>query len=373
MWILHSTSEPKYRRSNRIIFNVFFSVDYSFERIQLLKFEIRDYSVGSSVKNTVSNLIGTCVFNLGELIGTFGVKLQVALKRLNQSFLSTKTSIVAKSNGQLRVVPQGLYRGWAIVSARLPEKSLPVILQFSGKNLKKKNKFFDETSVFFVIHKLENDSKKKEIYRSEVIKNHSHPIWRPFNLHLRKIADHRNRDEMNKTGLIGSFLTTYAKMKYGPGEENVYNLINQKKMSKKGYLKSGTMQLIKFCDVSIYSFLDYITSGTQLHLAVAVDFSSELNICNVNDIRTFDVDFECTLRGVVNILRNYNPSKSFPTFGLGARIPPLYNNSDVFHLNFDVEPYCNGIEGILEAYRNARRSVMLSDRAEYLPVVNAVA
>ncbi|VDO41300.1 unnamed protein product [Onchocerca flexuosa] len=181
------------------------------------------------------------------------------------------------------------------------------------------------------------------------------------------------RDEMNKTGLIGSFLTTYAKMKYGPGEENVYNLINQKKMSKKGYLKSGTMQLIKFCDVSIYSFLDYITSGTQLHLAVAVDFSSELNICNVNDIRTFDVDFECTLRGVVNILRNYNPSKSFPTFGLGARIPPLYNNSDVFHLNFDVEPYCNGIEGILEAYRNARRSVMLSDRAEYLPVVNAVA
>ncbi|VDO41699.1 unnamed protein product, partial [Onchocerca flexuosa] len=143
MWILHSTSEPKYRRSNRIIFNVFFSVDYSFERIQLLKFEIRDYSVGSSVKNTVSNLIGTCVFNLGELIGTFGVKLQVAL--------NTKTSIVAKSNGQLRVVPQGLYRGWAIVSARLPEKSLPVILQFSGKNLKKKNKFFDETSVFFVV------------------------------------------------------------------------------------------------------------------------------------------------------------------------------------------------------------------------------
>ncbi|VDM92503.1 unnamed protein product [Onchocerca ochengi] len=374
LWILHSTSEPKYRRSNRVIFDVFFSVDYFFERIQLLKFEIRDYSVGGSVKNTVSNLIGTCVFNLDELIGTFGVKLQVTL--------NTKTSIIARTNGQLQIVPRGLYRGWAIVYARLPEKSSPVILQFSGKNLKKKNKFFDETSVFFVIYKLEKDNKKKEIYRSEVMQNHSHPIWRPFNLHLRKIADHRNRlleisvmysDEMNKTGLIGSFLTTYAKMKYGPGEGNVYNLINPKKMSKKGYLKSGTMQLIKFCDVSFYSFLDYITSGTQLHLAVAVDFSSELSFYDINDIRTFDIDFECALRGVDNILRNYNPSKSFPTFGFGARIPPIYNNSDAFHLNFGVEPYCHGVEGILEAHRNARRSVIPNDHAEYLPVVNAVA
>lgn len=69
-------------------------------------------------------------------------------------------------------------------------------------------------------------------------------------------------DEMNKTGMIGSFLTTYAKMKYGPGEENIYNLINPKKKSKKGYLNSGTMELIKFSDVSFYSFLDYITSGS---------------------------------------------------------------------------------------------------------------
>lgn len=70
------------------------------------------------------------------------------------------------------------------------------------------------------------------------------------------------RDEMNKIGIIGSFLTTYAKMKYGPGAENVYNLVNHKKKSKKKYLKSGTMELIKFSDVSFYSFLDYITSGS---------------------------------------------------------------------------------------------------------------
>lgn len=68
-------------------------------------------------------------------------------------------------------------------------------------------------------------------------------------------------DEVNKVGLIGSFLTTYAKMKYGPGPENIYKLVNPKKKAKKGYSNSGKMELIKFSDVSFYSFLDYITSG----------------------------------------------------------------------------------------------------------------
>ena len=66
---------------------------------------------------------------------------------------------------------------------------------------------------------------------------------------------------MDRQGFIGSFLTSYAKMKYGPGPENVYNVVNSKKQTKKGYSNSGTFELIKFTDVSFYSFLDYITSG----------------------------------------------------------------------------------------------------------------
>uniref|UniRef100_A0A0R3RKJ1 C2 domain-containing protein n=1 Tax=Elaeophora elaphi TaxID=1147741 RepID=A0A0R3RKJ1_9BILA len=267
----------------------------------------RDFSIGSRSKNTSGNVIGSSIFKLDELIGAFGTQLQLPL--------CAKTSIITTSVGQLQAVPEELYCGLILITARLPEKAAPVILQFSGKNLKKKDKFFDETSVFFVINKIENDKTKTELYRSEAIREHSHPIWRPFNLHLRKIADHRNRlleiavmyrDEMNKIGMIGSFLTTYAKMKYGPGEENVYNLVNPKKKSKKGYLKSGTMELIKFSDVSFYSFLDYITSGTQLHLAIAVDFSANLTINKLYDMPAFDSDFDCAIKGIAGIIRHYN-------------------------------------------------------------------
>ncbi|VDM92542.1 unnamed protein product, partial [Litomosoides sigmodontis] len=213
IWLLHSTSEPKLRSSNHISFNMSFTVDYFFERVQLLKIEIRDFSIGAAFKNAVGNVIGSCVFELDELIGAFGTQIKLPL--------STKTSVINRSSGRAQVIPQGSHCGWIHVSGRLPEKAAPVILQFSGKNLEKKDKFFDETSVFFTIHKIENDETKTELYRSEALREHSHPIWRPFNLHLKKIADNRNRlleitvmyrDEMNKIGVIGSFLTTYAKM-----------------------------------------------------------------------------------------------------------------------------------------------------------------
>lgn len=41
------------------------------------------------------------------------------------------------------------------------------------------------------------------------------------------------RDVDNKEGYIGKFLTTYAKMKYGPGSDNVYSVINEYKQQQK--------------------------------------------------------------------------------------------------------------------------------------------
>lgn len=41
------------------------------------------------------------------------------------------------------------------------------------------------------------------------------------------------RDVDGSEGFIGKFLTTYAKMKYGPGPDNVYAIINEKKQHEK--------------------------------------------------------------------------------------------------------------------------------------------
>lgn len=103
-------------------------------------------------KNYLINLIPTC-FVCHKLYFLLSLNFIFHNSILsNKIFFSTKISVISKSTGRVQIVPQGLHCGWIHVSGRLPEKAAPVILQFSGKNLEKKDKFFDETSVFFTVN-----------------------------------------------------------------------------------------------------------------------------------------------------------------------------------------------------------------------------
>ncbi|KIH49981.1 hypothetical protein ANCDUO_19943, partial [Ancylostoma duodenale] len=140
------------------------------------------------------------------------------------------------------------------------------------------------------------------------------------------------RDVDGSEGYIGKFLTTYAKMKYGPGPDNVYTVINElKAQQKKNYENSGRMELVKFTDVSFFSFLDYIVSGTQLHYEVAVDFSCDDTVSDA-DQRRFDADLQLAIRAIGGILRDYTPNRLFAAFGLGAKTPPTFHEAHEFHL-----------------------------------------
>lgn len=44
------------------------------------------------------------------------------------------------------------YKGLAIIQGRLAEKAEPVFIQFAGRNLEKKAKFFDETKVYYQVN-----------------------------------------------------------------------------------------------------------------------------------------------------------------------------------------------------------------------------
>lgn len=79
-----------------------------------------------------------------------------------------------------------------IVRASLAPKAQPVILQFGAHHLSKRD-FFDESGLFFKIHRVENNSERTLIYKSEVVPNSIHPKWRQFSLQMSRIADNRNR------------------------------------------------------------------------------------------------------------------------------------------------------------------------------------
>lgn len=60
--------------------------------------------------------------------------------------------------------------------------------------------------------------------------------------------------------------------------------------------------------------------------------------------------------------------------GFGAKIPPNTEVSHEFFLNFNPQnPFCHGVEGILESYRSALHAVRLSGPTYFAPVINHVA
>ncbi|XP_018426364.1 PREDICTED: copine-3-like [Nanorana parkeri] len=65
--------------------------------------------------------------------------------------------------------------------------------------------------------------------------------------------------------------------------------------------------------------------------------------------------------------------KLFPAFGFGAQVPPNWQVSHEFALNFDpANPYCPGVQGIVDAYRQALPQVRLYGPTNFSPIINHI-
>ncbi|KAL9974985.1 hypothetical protein ACROYT_G012097 [Oculina patagonica] len=80
------------------------------------------------------------------------------------------------------------------------------------------------------------------------------------------------------------------------------------------------------------------------------------------------------LTAVGEIIQDYDSDKLFPSFGFGARIPPSYQVSHQFPLNFNPNnPYCAGLPGLVQAYQTCIQSVQLYGPTNISPIINHVA
>ncbi|KAG8002720.1 Copine-5 [Nibea albiflora] len=198
---------------------------------------------------------------------------------------------------------------------------------------------------------------------------------------------------------IGEFTTSYKELCRGQSQLNIYEVVNaKKKIKKKRYINSGTVSLLSFNVESEHTFLDYIKGGTQIHFTVAIDFtasnavslalalwfasltplvlkgnpsqSTSLHYMNPYQMNAYAM----ALKAVGEIIQDYDSDKMFPALGFGAKLPPDGRVSHEFPLNGNIEnPYCNGMEGILEAYHQSLKTVQLYGPTNFAPVVNHVA
>uniref|UniRef100_A0A8C4H2G3 Copine 3 n=1 Tax=Dicentrarchus labrax TaxID=13489 RepID=A0A8C4H2G3_DICLA len=181
--------------------------------------------------------------------------------------------------------------------------------------------------------------------------------------------------------LIGIFETTMTRLKEAsrtsPAEFECVN--SKKKQKKKGYKNSGVVG-VKLCQVvKEYTFLDYIMGGCQLNFTVAIDFTGSngdpkspqsLHYISPQGVN----EYLSAIWSVGNVIQDYDSDKMFPAFGFGAQIPPTWQVSHEFPLNFNpANPFCAGVEGVVEAYRVCLPQVKLYGPTNFSPIINHVA
>eukprot|EP00069_Balaena_mysticetus_P021439 bmy_00591T0 len=221
----------------------------------------------------------------------------------------------------------------------------------------------------------------------QVIKNNLNPTWKRFSVPLQHFCGGdpstpiqvrcSDYDSDGSHDLIGTFHTSLAQLQAVPAEFECIHLEKQQK--KKSYKNSGTI-CVKICQVETeYSFLDYVMGGCQINFTVGVDFTGSngdpsspdslhyLSPAGVNEYLT-------ALWSVGSVVQDYDSDKLFPAFGFGAQVPPDWQVSHEFALNFNPNnPYCAGIQGIVDAYRQALPQVRLYGPTNFAPIINHVA
>lgn len=340
-----------------------FVLDYYFEMVQRLRFCVYD------IDNNTYNLDDDDF--LGELECTLG---QIVSNREMTQPLLLKNKRPA-GHGTITI------RAEEITDNRV------ALFQVSARKLDKKYLWWSDPFLEFF---KQTETGWQLAHRTEVVRDNLNPMWRPFRISLRALCggdvekpikidcyDHRYN---GSHCLIGTFRTTLAEMQVGthisPAE---FEFVNARKKAKKSNYKNSGVICIKQCQVvKECTFLDYIMGGCQINFTIAIDFTGSngdprtpesLHYINPEGYN----EYLTAIWAVGNVIQDYDSNKRFPVFGFGAQIPPAWQISHEFAVNFNPSnPFCEGIQGVVDAYQKCLPQLKLWGPTNFAPIINHV-
>ncbi|XP_039381532.1 copine-4 isoform X5 [Mauremys reevesii] len=352
------------------IFSKLFTVDFYFEEVQRLRFEVHDISSNhNGLKD--ADFLGAMECTLGQI---------VSQRKLSKSLLKH-----GNTAGKSSIT---------VIAEELSGNDDYVELSFSARKLDDKD-FFSKSDPFLEIFRMNDDATQQLVHRTEVVMNNLNPAWKSFKVSVNSLCsgdeDRRLKcivwdwDSNGKHDFIGEFSSTFKEMRGAmEGRQVQWECINPKYRAKKKSYKNSGIVILNQCKIhKMHSFLDYIMGGCQIQFTVAIDFTASngdpRNSCSLHYIHPYQPnEYLKALVAVGEICQDYDSDKMFPAFGFGARIPPEYKVgvqvSHDFAINFNEDnPECAGIQGVVEAYQSCLPKLQLYGPTNIAPIIQKVA
>ncbi|OXB83284.1 UNVERIFIED_CONTAM: hypothetical protein H355_002036 [Colinus virginianus] len=385
------------------VFSKLFTVDFYFEEVQRLRFEVHDISSNHNGLKE-ADFLGGMECTLGQI---------VSQRKLSKSLLKH-----GNTAGKSSIT---------VIAEELSGNDDYVELSFSARKLDDKD-FFSKSDPFLEIFRMNDDATQQLVHRTEVVMNNLNPAWKtfkvsvnslcsgdqdrrlkyliddiddvqfkyfltvnavaPLGLYLSSLVSDLEWDERQENGqcivwdwdsngkhdFIGEFSSTFKEMRGAmEGRQLVYGLapakpdtvvqwecINPKYKAKKKSYKNSGIVILNQCKVAI----DFTASN-----------GDPRNSCSLHYIHPYQPnEYLKALVAVGEICQDYDSDKMFPAFGFGARIPPEYKVSHDFAINFNEDnPECAGIQGVVEAYQSCLPKLQLYGPTNIAPIIQKVA
>uniref|UniRef100_A0A9J8BZB5 Copine VII n=1 Tax=Cyprinus carpio carpio TaxID=630221 RepID=A0A9J8BZB5_CYPCA len=286
-------------------------LDYYFEEVQKLRFEVYDIHGTHSIGTRDDDFLGGVECTLGQI---------VAQKKMVKPLL----------------LKYGKYAGKSTITD-----------------------LFSKSDPFLEIYRINDDGTEQLVHRTEVIKNNLNPVWEPFKVSLISLCscdDERklkclvwDYDSRGKHDFIGEFYTNFKEMQ---------------KISLGNKVSSVRHSVIHWRLISVIVAIDFTASN-----------GDPRNSCSLHYINPYQPnEYLKALIAVGEICQDYDSDKRFSALGFGARIPPNYEVSHDFAINFNPEDdECEEIQGVVEAYQNCLPKIQLYGPTNVAPIINRIA
>nr|XP_022339072.1 copine-3-like [Crassostrea virginica]XP_022339073.1 copine-3-like [Crassostrea virginica] len=345
-----------------------FTVDYYFEEVQKVKLEVYDLDNATS-KLSDDDFLGKVECNLAQIVSR-----------------NPFSAALEKKDGK----PIGgslIY----VRSEEVREGGEMVFLHIGATKVDNKD-FMGKSDPFLEISKQTSDGSLQVVHRTEVCKDTLNPVWRPFQVAVHALCGGNKSqpiqfscsdyDSDGSHDLIGSFTTTIAELEQAAasGKELQFPFINPKKKYKKDKKNSGVAH---FTEIKIFrqpNFLEFIYGGMQINFTVGVDFTGsngdpkrQDSLHYIDPIGQQPNQYMQAIQAVGMVCQEYDTDKFFPALGFGAKLPDGQISME-FALNFNpANPYCAGINGVVDAYKYAIQNVQLWGPTNVAPIIYHVA